>query len=94
MPILKIEKCKRKNFKNIIKGILLLIVKRILRGKCAFVCYVLREIMVAMEEIPIRKNERKVTWILQYGFRPCHNSVIQSIQWLHDRGKLILYTSI
>ena len=46
--------------------------------------------MVAMEEILIRKNERKVTWILQYGFRPCHHSLIQSIQWLHDRGKLNL----
>ena len=41
-----------------------------------FVCYVLRETMVAMEEILIRKNEWKVTWILQYGFRSCHNSVI------------------
>ena len=93
MPILKIKKCKRKILKYN-KRHFISIVKRILRGKCAFVCYVLREIMVAMEEILIRKNEWKVTWILQYGFRPCHNSVIQSIQWLHDRGKLILYTSI
>ncbi len=34
-----------------------------------------------------------MTWLLQYDFRSCHNSVIQSIQWSHDRGKLILYTS-
>jgi hypothetical protein len=50
--------------------------------------------MVAIEEILMRKISEKVMWKLQYGFRSCHNRVIQSIQWWHDRGKQILYTSI